>query len=360
MAEDKANEQADGETKAGAPSGERRIAASLWWVRQGNGWRVAALMLGGAAVIGGFVLWLAPTSHTGTTAAENTTTVVIDSTGHKSTTVVKRITTTAMPGLGRSDAMLVAILTFGVGLLVVAGLWNRIQEFAIGGVSIKLTEAAVAPPGIALVDAVADQVDLLDTATADKLATKVDAMSKRGLRLARVDLQSGDKWAPTNLSLFVLLLARRSKVEVVVFSGQGDAGPKTYFGAASVAWLADRFAAEDPTLAAAYRAVETMPLVGPPGDSLGGKFYLEMTQRDPGRAGQTDRVNPRRLDELATPALIHDRVETKGEQTLSKQQQRAILVFPLSYVPITDRGRLDGIVDKRRLAEKIALSAVGL
>jgi hypothetical protein len=324
-----------------------------------NGWRVAALMLGVATVIGGFVFWLVPVSHTRATAAENTSTAVIDSAGHKSTTVVRKITTTTMPGVSRSDAMLVAVLTFGVGLLVVGSFWNRIQELAIGGVSIRLTEAAVAPQGIALVDAVAEQVSLIDSTTADNLAIKVDAMSKRGLRLARVDLQSGDKWASTNLSLFVLLLARRSHVEVVVFSGQGEAGRKTYLGVASVTRLADRLAAEDPTLSAAYHATETMPLVTLPGvnTSLGVKFYNEMS-----KAGlqQTDLVDPKRLDEFAAPALIHDCVEAKGEQTLSKQQQRAILAFPLSYVPITDRGRIDEIVDQGRLAKKIALSAVGL
>lgn len=43
---------------------------------------------------------------------------------------------------------------------------------------------------------------------------------------------------------------------------------------------------------------------------------------------------------------------------MSKKQERAILAFPLSYVPITERGRLTDVVDKRRLAEKIAVSAV--
>ena len=54
--------------------------------------------------------------------------------------------------------MLVGILTFGVGLLVVAAFWNRIQELKIGGISIRLAEAAAETPEIALVGIVTDKV----------------------------------------------------------------------------------------------------------------------------------------------------------------------------------------------------------
>jgi cell division septal protein FtsQ len=47
--------------------------------------RVAVLVLGVAAVVSGFVLWLTPALHTKTTADENTTTTVIDSAGHTKT-----------------------------------------------------------------------------------------------------------------------------------------------------------------------------------------------------------------------------------------------------------------------------------
>jgi hypothetical protein len=220
-------------------------------------------------------------------------------------------------------------------------------------VSIRLAEAAAETPEIALVDTVADKVD---DASVANLVMKVDAMSKRGLRFVRVDLQSGDKWPYTNLSVFVLLLARRSSVEVVIFIGQGNAEPETYLGAASVAWFADRLAAEDPNLFAAYRAAETTP---GPVESKAANFIAELRKRDPMRPPENDWVDATRLDELATPALIHDRVESKGEQTLSKKQQRAILLFPLSFVPITVYDRLDEVVDKSWLAEEIALWAVG-
>jgi hypothetical protein len=70
-------------------------------------------------------------------------------------------------------------------------------------------------------------------------------------------------------------------------------------------------------------------------------------------------VDPERLETLAGNTLIKSSVESYGEQTLTKERQLAILTFPLDYVPITDRGRLSEIIDRRRLGERIAFSVVG-
>jgi hypothetical protein len=323
-----------------------------------KGWRAALLAFGVAAIVAGFILWLSTLAlHTTTTANQNTKTTVIDKAGHKSTTEVRKNTTTTTPGVGRSDTMLVALFTAGVGLLVVASLWDRIQGFTIGGVSITLTEAKVETPEIALVHASAPYVDSLESTTSGLIVEDVAEDGRR--RLACVDLQTGGLWAPTNLKLYVLLLAGRSSVEAVVFKGQEDGKPERYFGAASIAWLADRVRAEDPELFAAYRATETMPLPPPKGaaHAMGLTFWhkLPLERQQP----ETDRVDLLRLYEFAGQALIVDRVEVNGEQNLSKTQQRAILEFPLNYVPITDRdGRLHDIIDKRRLASIIAHSAV--
>jgi hypothetical protein len=336
--------------QASGHGGRWRVVVS-WLLR----WRVVVFILGLLAVGGAVTLWLLPASPAMTKAVDNTITTVTDPAGHKSTTNVTRNTTT------RSDAMLVGILTLGAGLLVVAGFWDRIQEFTIGGISIRLAEAATETPEIALVSStVAPSVN--DTSVG-KLVVKVDAISKSGPRFVRVDLQSGDKWPYTNLSVFMLLLAKRSRVEEVIFIGQGDAGPsETYLGAASVTRLADRIAAEDPDLSAAYRAAETTPK---PADVMATNFLNTLTTLDPTRPPQGNDwvVDAARLDELAGPALIHDRVESKGEQTLSKKQQSAILRFPLNFVPITVPVKgfdsLVAVVDKRCLAEEIARRTVG-
>lgn len=326
-------------------------------------WRVAILALGAAAVIGGLVLWLVPAGQTGSTATQNTTTTVIDSAGHKRTTVVKKNTTTNTPQVGKSDAMLVAVFTFGVGLLAAAGLWDRIQEFAIGGVSIRLTEAVVEEQEIALVDATARGVGYLDSTTAASIAQEVRGMSK-DLRLARIDLQAGKPWAPTNLNLYVLLLAYRSSVEVLVFSGQEDSEPGRYFGAASVAWLADRVKATDPDLLAAYCETKEITLTSE-ADAvhLGTTFWNALGARDNTRVTGPgpDRVDRKRLYDFAGEALISRSIEVDVGQALPRQEQLDILAFPLRYVPITNpHGHLEVILDKRRIAKKMGFSVVDL
>jgi hypothetical protein len=102
-----------------------------------------------------------------------------------------------------------------------------------------------------------------------------------------------------------------------------------------------------------------MPLgTRPAADTLGDKFFTELTQKDPARVQSNERVDPERLDTLAGNLLIKVSVESYGEQNLSTEKKRAILTFPLNYVPITDRDRLSVIIDRRQLAEKIAFSAV--
>jgi hypothetical protein len=321
--------------------------------------RVLVFLLGVIAVIGGLVLWLAPVFHTMTIVAPNTTTTVTDGAGHKSTTVDKGNTTTTTPGVG-SDAMLVAVFTFGVGLLAVGSLWDRIQEFTIGSVSFRLTEAAVENQEIALVDLSAYDEGYLDTATSIDIAREVWDANSKDLRLARFDLQAGHLWAPTNLSLYILLLAYRSSVEVVVFSGQEDAKPGRYFGAGSVAWLADRVRVEDPELFAAYRTTESITVTSEAkAIDLGNQFWDGLREQNPVRVLPTDdRVDRRRLNEFAGKALITRSIEVVG-QALSKQEQLEILAFPLSYVPITnDHGHLEVVVDKRLIAKKMGLSTV--
>jgi hypothetical protein len=323
--------------------------------------RAAIFVLGLAAVVAAFVVWLIPTSSDTTTRTEHSTTAVANSAGGKDTTTVNRTTKTRAPGAARSATVLVALLTIGVGLVLVASFWNRIQSFAIGGVSITLTDAAVATPGIALVDAAAAPVDMLSSTAADAIVSEVDSVRKRGLRLVRVDIRNGDLWAPVNLSLFVLLLARRTDAWVVVFTGQGEAGPGTYVGAASVTRLADKLAADDPELALAHRATDGIPLdrseLGAGNESIGTRFFSELTRLDAPRAQSPERVDLKKLQALAGRTLITDSVPSEGGRTLSSQEQRAIIAFPLPYVPITDHGRLDEIVDRLRLAEKIALQA---
>jgi hypothetical protein len=313
--------------------------------------RVLVLVLGIAAVVAALLLGLVPAK---TTTKVHSTTVA----GGKTTTV-ESTTTEKAPGGGRSDTSLVALLTLGVGAVLVGSFWNRIQELTIAGVSIKLSAAALPDPGIALVDAAAVQV--VSSASADMLAAEARRVADRGLGLVRVDLREGDLWAPTNLGLFALLLASRTRAEVLVFTWHGDAGPDTYLGAASVSRLADKVARDDPDLADAHRATESMPLgAAVDGQSMGQRFVAELTTRDPGRIRPDEPIAPSRLESICGETLVRTSVAAEGAARLSKQKQREALAFPLPFVPITDRGALVEIVDRRHLAEMIAAAAVGV
>ena len=345
-AEAQPNLAGDGQTGgSGSPKGWKALKEAL----KENGWRVVFVLLGSAVAILGLVLWLAPALHGVTTTEQKTNTRVTDSAGHTTTTNVERNTTTTTPGAGKSDAMFVAVFTAGVGLAAAAALWHRIGEFTFGGVSIKLAEAAVGDQEIALVDVgVAGFVGSVGSTTVGSLIDGVRAITNEQ-KLAYVDLEAGKLWAPTNLSLYVLLLARHSEIEVVVFKGQKDADSQRYFGAAQVGWLADRVKADNPTLADAYSAADKSPLKS---EADSRNLGLKLAQA--GVLQQTaDRVDQIWLERWAGKALITMPVKVDVGQALSQQQQQDIRDFPLYFVPITNRYyHLEMVLDKRLIAAK--------
>jgi hypothetical protein len=329
--------------------------------------RLVVLLAGLAAFIGGLVIWLAPVGST--SATENTTTTVTDPAGHKSTTTVKKNTAS------KSDTMLVALFTAGVGLLAVWALWDRIREVGFGNLSIKLTEATVEQQDIPLAAATVNQLQLVDTTAPREIANEVRNLPN-DLMLARMDLEMpsitpGEKpgWAPTNLKFYVLMLANYSCVKVLIFTGWVD-----YFGAAPVAWLADKVKLEDPALFAAYqRAIKNHPFESESDAfGLGEAFYCALSQEDgkvnePAKPGEPDR-KPRGLDDqvdlrwlkkFAGAALITQSIEGDVGQSLSRQQQLEVLAFPLVFVPITNRRRhFEAVLDKRRIALTLGFPVV--
>lgn len=366
----------------GPPSGKGRKV---------NGWRVvriAVLLVGAFFVVAGLWLWLVPTGPADTNAKQKTVTTVTDGAGHKQTTTVQKNTETNAPGAGKSDAMLVAVFSVGVGLLAAGGLWDRIREFSFGGVSFRLNEAAAEEPELKIADSLAPTVASLDSAAPVGIADEVRKLP-RDLRGARFDLQDGQWWAPENFSFYVLMLACRSKVKVLVFTGQEGGEAEHYFGAAPVAWLADKVRIADPVVFAAYKATESMPLTSYEDASvLGNEFYQKLIAEDqaertaaaergeqepppriippPNASGpvfsgpSVVRVDRTRLSHLAGKALITESIEVDVGEALSRRERLDIVAFPLSYVPITNRhGRLEVVLDKRRIARSMGFSVLG-
>jgi hypothetical protein len=73
-----------------------------------------------------------------------------------------------------------------------------------------------------------------------------------------------------------------------------------------------------------------------------------------------ERIDSSPLEAICGGTLVTASVASDGGSTLSKERQREALGFPLPFVPVTLRGRLEDILDRRRLAEMIAASSVGL
>lgn len=340
----------DGQTgRSGSPKGWKALKENGWEALKENGWRVAFFLLGSAVAILGLVFWLAPALNGVTTAEQETNTKVTDSVGRTTTTEVKSNTTTTTPGAGKSDAMFVAVFTVGVGLAATAAMWHRIGEFTFGGVSIKLAETAVGVQEIALVDAtVAAHVDSVVSTAVESLIDGVRTIT-REQKLAYVDLKAGKLWAPTNLSLYILLLASHSEIEVVIFIGQRDADSQRYFGAAPVGRLADRVKADNPTLAGAYSAADKSRL-----KSRVDAHNLALALDGAGVLLSTDdRVDQIWLERWAGKVLITLPVEVDVGQALSKQQRQGIFDFPLHFVPITNRHyHLEMVIDKRLITVK--------
>jgi hypothetical protein len=315
------------------------------------------LVVGFAVIAIASLLWLVPTSPTTSTVGEHSTTTVSGIAGRNGTTAVQRHTTTTAPRARRSDAVLVALVTLGGGLITLAVLWDRIQELTIGGVSVQLADAAVALPDIDVVEAEAVHADTLESTAAREISKKVQEIADKRHGFVRVDLREGGLWRPVNLRMFVVLLAHRTAAEVIVFSGRGAAGPSTYLGAASAKRLAKRLEAEDSVLLAARQATDNMPMGSDQAVAVGMKFFEVLKDRRPDLANSQERVDRVGLIRLADEELIEDSVESERKSILSTQQQHAILRFSLPYVPITDGCRLDSVADQRRLAQRVALAA---
>jgi len=365
------------EGQGSPPSGETRnakgIAGRLTGIARKVNWlrvlRAVVLVVGLAAVIGGLVLWLNPAEPKRATVKEDTTTTVTDRAGHKNTTKVKKNTQTNTPGVGKSDAMLVAVFTVGVGLLAVGFLWHRIQEFGLGGVTVRLTEAAAEEPEFPLTASTLP-LNTLDSTGPAAIAQEVRNLSD-DVEVARIDLGNGTFWAPTNLNFYMLLLAYRRKVKALVFTGLKGNELQYYFGVAPVAWLVDKVKSTDPVLFAAYQETAHLPLASESeAGHLGNTFFNILLQKDrqktdaaakldepapPPRA--TGPVDPGWLYDFAEGALITRSIEVDVGQVVSKKEQLEILTFPLRYVPITNHHRsLEMVLDKRRITTNMRFS----
>ncbi len=317
------------------------------------------LVFGFAVILSGITFWLVPTSSTTSTVTERSTTTAAGNSAGNGTTTVQRTTRTTAPGATRSDAVLVALVTLGGALLIVAVMWDRIRGFTFAGVSVQLADAGFLVEKIDIVEAEAIGGDTPDNTHADDLAKKVREIAEKRRGFVLVSLADGKLWRPAKLCMFLVLLAHRSRAEAIVFIGDGPSGAQTYLGAANLEALAGKLEKDNDALATTHKETCGMSMCSDDeAGELGRKFFLALELKNNEWAVTSkERVDKALLAHLAGPVLTTESVEADDMRTLSSQQQRAILVFPLAYVPITNRGRLVSVADGKRLDRRIALAA---
>jgi hypothetical protein len=313
-------------------------------------------------------VWLLPVDESEKRVQESATTTVREAGAEagRRTEAVKSITTTE-PGTRRSDAVIGVLLGTGALLFVVFAFWGRIAEIGLpGGGSIRLTEAEV--PAIGVDDvAAAIRKDLPETDTPSPARfaqvmtdssrhitskTKEIASTKEGVVL--VDLGGGDKWLLPNLYFLVFMLEKWTCISLVVFTEPKDDVAAMYVACSPPAVLRRRLEEVRPAFADALPQATDTPI-----DSAGPAFFQKLSgAAAPGTAAEPPTwVSSAVLLQLARPALTLESVEVETRE-LKVGEMRAILDFPHAQVPITTERRLVTIVERARVALKLARFAV--
>jgi hypothetical protein len=318
--------------------------------------RLVILSLGGAAVVVGVVLAIFPAPRGHGLNSEHATTVTVGKSG-TSTVTSDKTTRVAPPRSERSSTTIVAVLTAGIGLLLVAGFWSRLREFSLGNLTVALTDAVVLPGALAIADVNIGIYPPVDDTAVNMLIDAVNGIGALQQQAVRVDLKGGNLWRSLNLGFFVLLVATRTRAEVLVFTADAGPGRSEYIGAAAVSTLARRLVMAYPVLRKANERIGNTKAMGRSlAEELAEVAREAPIEPDP-KLKQEDYVNVRRLDDLAGDTLERGSVSLGASGVLSAQEQREIISFPLTLVPATRDREFERVLDKTRLAERIAMAA---
>ena len=323
--------------------------------------------LGLALIVVALVFWLVPVRDSVTTVGETSTTKVTESGAADAgtTEVVKESETTA-PGSARSDAVLSALLGTGGVLFLAAAFWGRITEIGLpGGVSIKLSEAeaptvgvddvAAALPGPDAAPAARDYAMMMTSASQAIVAKTAEIAVAEEANVVVVDLGTGDKWLLPNLFFLALMLERWTCVTLLVFTKTEDGSDNLYVACAPPKKLRQALEEARPDLGQARAATEDASLL-----TAGKLFFDRLAETTVPEAAPEPPtwMNGKLLVKMARDALTLEAVEIESKIELSKDEMRAILVFPHRYVPVTTDNRLIAIVDQLKISLRIARFAV--
>jgi hypothetical protein len=265
------------------------------------------------------------------------------------------------PALSSTEQLLMAIAT--ALPLALALLWERLSRVKLGEVEITLVELT---PKIDIDLANAIQ-DSRGSNTPQLVGLIKTLIQNNDLELVEVNLRSSPYWWSTRLYLLAVLAEEYTRVERLVFVEQQAA--RLYLGMASPRAVRRALAKRFPALETAFRSVFAMAGQGSTDhitqvESIG---YL-WEQQSFKTIGPEPRIAMPEAEfkELVSGASLFewlgDSLETEsrewdgsppGELLYGK-----ILSCHGSFVPLVNFGRLETVVNRHTLSQKIALSVV--
>jgi hypothetical protein len=140
----------------------------------------------------------------------------------------------------------------------------------------------------------------------------------------------------------------------VTFTYTGGNRSRLFAGAGSPRAIRRQLASSSPELAEAGEAAAESAL-----GEMGQAFFGRVSQLVP--AGELPTwVTKEVLEQRAHEALVFEAVEIECEDEFAKDELKAILCHPLAYVPVTRKARLEGVVDRCRVALRLARPTVRL
>ncbi len=270
--------------------------------------------------------------------------------------IVRRI----WPHTGVGTALIVGALA--AGPLALAFTWERLTGLRLFGVEVTLSQATVLVDQT-LATALSQNAYFSGNSAIFELVDK--AIGNATIELLEFNLRTTQYWWSTRLFLQAALVEDRTKIQRMVFV-EGDA-ERRYVGMASPGAVR-RALAQPPgmNLELVYRQIEqdVRHTPGPPGHSEVRRIVETWSMHMFSRTGQNIDVTEETAKTAVSPELLMEWVTLEREsvdwdQPLDSALLQALVLDKAThFVPLTQNGKLDRVVNADAFARRTATQAL--
>jgi hypothetical protein len=186
---------------------------------------------------------------------------------------------------------------------------------------------------------------------------RVVEIERQGSELVFVGLGSGDRWLLPNLYFLALLLQAVTCVRELVFTHQVGGVDQVYAGMCPPSRLVQRIDARFPAYAAAARSLRDPHSDWP---SFPDRFFNGLIEQSPdypeiSRAQIWVSVAALR-NQVGIDFEVVEPIETSGTRTAPNW--RAVFASPSRYVPVTENGRVQFVIDQWKWSKDVLRAQV--